>query len=124
VRSADLGDTSYTKGVSVGGSSQTVVVFFATDSPDLHEMFQFRDLLSLDKLESKAMYPVTRRNECNSRFASVALEVQSSLLLKIAASENKEKALSGPRTKTFAKDFKATAMQAIWANRHTGFLQT
>jgi hypothetical protein len=102
-----------TKAVSVGGSSQTVIVSSATASPDLHDMFQFRDLLSLDKLESKAMYPVTRRNECSSRFASVALEVQSSLLLKIAASENKEKALSGPRSKTFAKDFKATAMQAI-----------
>jgi hypothetical protein len=124
VRPADLGSTSCTKSVSVGDSSHTFILFFATALPDLHEMFPFRDPMFLDELESKTMFPVTRRNECSSRFASVALEVQSSLLLKIAASENKEKALSGPRTKTFAKDFKATAMQAIWANRHTGFLQT
>jgi hypothetical protein len=81
-------------------------------------------MLFLDKLDSEAMHPVSIRNQSISRFALVALEVQSSLLLKIAASDNKDQALSGPRIETFVKDSNATAIQAIWTNRHAGFLQT
>jgi hypothetical protein len=54
-----------------------------------------------------------------------ALEVQSSLLFRIAASENRSQGLSGPdaQIEPFAEDFKANAMQAIWATRRSGALQ-
>ncbi|KAH5618444.1 hypothetical protein HBI51_253100, partial [Parastagonospora nodorum] len=56
---------------------------------------------------------------CIAGVASCALEVQSSLLLKVAASENGNQGLSSPsvRFEPFTKDFKANAMQAILTNR-------
>jgi hypothetical protein len=57
--------------------------------------------------------------------ASSALEVQSSLLLKLAASENRRRRLSGPKIQTepFAEDFRANVMQALWATKQSETLQ-
>jgi hypothetical protein len=57
--------------------------------------------------------------------SSAALEVQMSLLFKIAALENRSQGLSGPdaQIEPFAEDFKANAMQAIRATKRSGALQ-
>jgi hypothetical protein len=55
---------------------------------------------------------------------SAALKVQSSLMFKTAASENRSQGLSGPdaQIEPFAEDFKANAMRAIRATRRSGAL--